>query len=422
MAKYTRNKLSDPDVRHAKPKDKKYPLRDGGALYCEVLPTGTKTWRYDYRIHGKQKTYTIGQYPTIGLSEARVLRDDAKQQVKNGIDPSLQKQIEKKAKLENSFEAIAETWLEKYISNMSESHQKRTEGFLTRDAYPYLAKREISILEAPDIIPVIEEVANRGAVDSAKRLKGVIQQVFDFALVHGKVSRNPVKDINLTLLLPKTIKKHYAAITDPVELGEFLRDCNAYHGTYSVRSALILAPMVMLRPTELAHAEWSEFDFESKIWVLPANRRKLPTHLKKANSESDVHLIPLSDQAVKLLKEAHQYSGRSKYVFPAPRDRKKPMCPDSIRMAMRRMGYDTDTMTTHGFRGVASTFLNTLKYRKDAIEAQLAHKDKNEVRSSYNHADYIEERREMLQDWSNYLDSLKQGADVVPIKHHLKAL
>lgn len=287
MKKYATQKLSDPTVRNAKPQDKIYRLRDGGGLYCEVLTTGAKVWRYNYRIHGKQKTFTIGEYPDTSLSEARTSKDNAKKLVSEGIDPSQQKQIEKSALKENNFQSIAEVWLEQQKPNWSASNYNRIKSYLERDVFPYLGKRQAKSIEAPELIPIIMRVSDRGAVDAAKRVKGFIQQVFDFAVVHGKASRNPAKDINLKLILPKRIKKHYAAITDPTELAILLKAIDGYQGSIVVRQALKLIPMVMVRPSELGNAEWSEFDLDNALWIIPAKRRKLSTHIKKANRPED---------------------------------------------------------------------------------------------------------------------------------------
>ena len=417
MSKYTTSNLQDSAVRHAKPQDKLYRLRDGGGLFCEVLTSGSKVWRYNYRINGKQKTFTIGKYPDTSLSEARTSRDEAKKLVSMGIDPSQQKQISKKALKENTFQKIAEVWLVHQKPQWSAEHYRRTKSYLERDVYPWLGNREAKAIEAPEIIAVIMKVSDRGAVDAATRVKGFIQQVFDYAVVHGKAPRNPAKDINLQLILPKRVKKHFSAITDPVELGNLLRAIDGYHGSVIVRQALQLIPMVMVRPSELNNAEWVEFDLDSAMWTIPAKRRKLPTHIKRANKPEDAHQVPLSSQAVKVLREVKQYTGNGKYVFPSARGRSRPMSNNAIRVGLRTMGFDNDTITAHGFRAVASTFLNTLGYRSEVIEAQLAHKDKNQIRSAYNHADYIEERTVMLQEWADYLEGLKHGDNkIIPIK------
>ncbi len=242
MTSYKTNKLSDPECRSAKPKGKLYKLADGGGLHLNVLTSGSKVWRYSYRIHNKQKTYTIGNYPDTSLSVARTSRDSAKKLVHAGIDPSQQKQISKRQIAENSFQGVAETWLAQMKGEWSDTHYTRLNSYLSRDAYPLIGNRAVDEIEAPEIIPVIMAVASRGAVDSAKRIKGMVQQVFDYALVHGKVKRNPARDINLTMLLPKTLKRHYATITEPQELGRLLRSIDDYKGGIVVKSALQIAP------------------------------------------------------------------------------------------------------------------------------------------------------------------------------------
>ena len=416
MTTYSVNKLNDPECRSAKPKSKLYRLRDGGGLSLDIMPSGSKTWRYAYRIHGKQKTFTIGKYPKVGLSVARTSRDSAKKMVHDGIDPSQQKQISKRQIAENSFQGVAETWLTQMKDEWSDTHYTRLNSYLSRDAYPLIGNRAVDEIEAPEIIPVIMAVANRGAVDSAKRIKGMIQQVFDYALVHGKVKRNPARDINLGMLLPKTLKRHYATITDPKELGKLLRDIDLYPGGVVVKSALQLAPMLMARPSEISNGEWSEIDFDTATWTIPASRRKLPQHIKKANREQDSHIIPLCPQALAILENLKQYTGLGKFIFPSARGNSRAMSNNALRTGLRTMGYSNDQITAHGFRGVASTLLNEQGFRTKVIEAQLSHKLKSAVEGAYNHAEYLDERRDMLNQWGDYLDSLKQGADVVPIR------
>jgi len=416
MSSYKSSKLKDSECRKAKPRDKLYRLRDGGGLSLDIMPSGTKAWRYAYRIHAKQKTFTIGKYPNTSLSDARTSRDKAKKLVSVGVDPSQQKQIVKRQIAEHSFQGIAEAWLGRMKSEWSATHYTRLNSYLSRDAYPIIGRRDIAEIEAPEIIPIIMQVANRGAVDSAKRIKGMIQQVFDYALVHGKCSRNPAKDINLAMLLPKTIKRHFSAITDPVRLGELLFAIDGYEGSIIVRQALKIIPMVMVRPTELSSAEWSEINIDTATWTIPAKRRKLAKHLKEANRPQDAHIVPLCDQVITEIKLIQQYTGKGKYVFPSARGNSRPMSNNALRTALRNMGYDNETITPHGFRGVASTFLNEQGFRDKVIEAQLSHKLKSDVEASYNHAQYLDERRDMLKQWGDYLEALKQGAEVIPFK------
>lgn len=417
MKKYSTDKLYDTDVRNANPKDKLYRLRDGGGLSCDVLPTGSKVWRYAYRLAGKQKTFTIGKYPDIGLKAARKLRDDAKDKVSIGIDPSAEKQMQKHQSSESGFKGIALEWYAANRAGWSESHATRTISYLERDVFPLIGSKDINTLTAPELIPVIKSVSGRGAIDAAKRVKGFIQQVFDYAVVHGKSERNPAKDINMSLILPKTVKRHFAALTKPSDIGELLRATDVYQGHVSVKFALKLSPLLFLRPTELRAGEWSEVDTAAGIWTLPAARRKLPMHLKKINRAEDALIIPLSKQSISLLNELHQYTGSGKYLFPSARGKTKPISNNAVRTALRTMGYTNDEMTVHGYRGMASTCLNTLGYRSEVIEAQLGHAEKNEIRAAYNRADYLEERTVMMQEWGNYLDSLRNGGDVIPIRH-----
>ena len=416
MSSYKTNKLNDPECRSAKPKDKIYKLADGGGLHLHILTSGTKVWRYSYRIHGKQKTFTIGDYSDVSLSVARTSRNEAKKLVSTGIDPSQQKQIVKRQIAENSFQGVAEVWLAHNKPEWSESYYSSASSYLKRDVFPIIGGRVVADIEAPEIIPVIMTISNRGAVDAAKRTKGFIQQVFDYALTHGKCSRNPAKDLNLKMLLPKVTKKHYAAITKPDELAKLLRAIDDYQGSIIVKSGLQLATLVMARPSEISNAEWSEIDFDTATWTIPAKRRKLPQHIKNANRKEDSHIIPLSSQSLAILKNIQQYTSLSKYIFPSARGNSQPMSNNALRTALRSMGYTNDQITAHGFRGVASTLLNEQGFRTKVIEAQLSHKLKSAVEGAYNHAEYLDERRDMLNQWGDYLDSLKQGADVVPIK------
>ena len=414
---YKENKLSNLIIKHAKPKTKKYKLPDGGGLYCEILLTGTKVWRYNYRLQGKQKTYTIGKYPKISLKQARIQRDQARDNVSEGIDPSQKKRVEANILNEHIFQSVAEVWLAEKKLQWSHSNYKRTFRYLEKDVYPYLGQKDIATIYAPDIIAIIKTVANRGSIDTAKRIKGVVQQVFDYAVAYGKAIRNPAKDINLRLILPPTHKTHFAIIRYPQVLGQLLSGIDNYHGAISIKYALNILLLVMLRPSELSNAEWSEIDFNAAIWTVPAKHRKLSQYLKNANRAEDAHIVPLSQQVITRLQKLHKYTGKGKYIFPSPRGKSRPINSNSLRMALRGMGFDKETITSHGFRGTASTFLNSQCFRGDAIEAQLSHKDKNAIRAAYNHADYMPERQQMLQVWADYLDTLRTGEKVVPIRN-----
>jgi integrase len=424
----TLNKLSSPELKAAKPKNKKYRMRDGGGLYCEVLTSGARVWRYVYRFGelkknkaGKmvrpEKTFTIGTYPEVGIAEARKQRDIARDKVAAGIDPSLEKQALRSALADTSFEAVAEQWFAESKSGWADSHANRLHGYLKRDVYPVIGRLEIDAVTTSNIIMIVKTVADRGAIDAAGRVKGFIQQVFDYAVLHEMVGRNTARDVKLSLILPKRIKSHFATITDPEEIGHLLRAIDGYTGTLAVRAALQLSALLFLRPSELREAEWSEIDLEKAVWTLPARRRKLLTHIKKADRPEDALIIPLSTQAISILSHLYEYTGLGKHLFPSPRGQSRVISNNALRVALRTMGYTNDDMTAHGFRALASTQLNELGYRSEVIEAQLGHKEKNEIRAAYNHAQYLPERTKMMQEWADYLDSLRSGADVVPFRN-----
>jgi len=420
MAKF----LSDVAVRNAKAKDKPYKKMDRDGLYLFVKKTKKgvgKYWRFDYSFNKKRKTLSIGKYPIISLSTARERLLDAKRLLEQGIDPSIHKQMQRAAtqeKYANTFEAVANEWYLKFKDTWSEKHAKRIISYLERDVYPWIGALPIDTIEAgTHIIPVIERVADRGAIDAARRVKGFIQQVFSYAVTKKKVQLNPAKSIELSLILPPQVKKHFATITDPIKVGELMRSIDGYNGSLVVRCALKLSPLVMLRPKELRQAEWSEIDFATATWTIPAKRMKNRKHIKQANLEADQHIVPLSKQALNVLQELYPLTGRWKYIFPSARGKSRSMSENAVRVALRTMGYTNDDITPHGFRAMASSMLNEMgKWNPDAIERQLSHKDKNIIRRSYNHAQHLEERREMLQFWADYLDELKQGAEIIPLQ------
>lgn len=415
--KYQKNKLNDTDVRHAKPESKAYKLADGGGLCCVVLPSGGKSWRYNYRFNNKQKTLTFGTYPDIGVSDARKLCDAAKVDIKNNIDPARQKQISKYASSDTSFQGVAEDWYTSNTEGWSASHADRVQRYLLKDIYPMIGARDIAEIEAPEMIQIIRSIVDRGALDVAKRVKSYMQQVFDYAIVFGYVRRNPARDINLKMVVPPRIKESFSAITEPVAAGELLRRIDGYHGSVQVKTALRLAPLFWLRPSELVGAEWSEFNFDAAQWILPARRRKLPTHVKKANRPEDALTVPLCRQALKLLDDLKPYTGRGRFVFPSIKDRDKPITTDSIRTALRSLGYSKEEMTTHGFRSMARTMLEEMGYPEKMLELQLGHKWGTSVQRSYDRTEGIEQRTEIMKVWGDYLDSLRNGADVIPIRH-----
>lgn len=411
-------KLTVTEIKNAKPKEKPYKMSDGGGLYLLVKQSG-KYWRYDYRFADKRKTLAIGVFDEVGLKDARERLRDAKQKLESGVDPSIHKQMQKhttKSQYENTFESIANEWYLSMKDHWSESHGERVISYLKRDVYPWLGSMPIESIKAPEIITIIKRVSGRGALDAAKRVKGFVQQVFDYAVAHAKVSRNPAKDINLSIILPPREKKHFATLTNPEKIGELMRAIDNFQGTLVVKSALKLSTMVMLRPSEVSNAEWSEIDFDNEMWTIEVRRMKARQHVKKSNDPEKAHYVPLSRQALAIFKDLHPLTGNGKYIFPSARGMSRAMSNNAVRAALRTMGYNNSEITPHGFRAMASTMLNELGWNADAIERQLSHRDKNVIRRTYNHAGYLKERKEMMQFWADYLDDLKEGADILPFK------
>ena len=413
--KRTINNLSDSTIKAAKSKEKTYCLSDGGNLFLEITTTETKSWRYNYRFNGKSKTYRFGRYPFISLTEAREKRRWAVGQIAEGKDPALVKKLEKNTIDAEVFEVAAREWLDSNRGNWSESHTHRTASYLRRDVYPIIGHMGLRDVEPKHVILIIHSVAKRGAVDAAKRLKGVIAMVFDYGIVNQLCDVNPARQFQLKALnLPDVLSTSYAAIVDPVKFGGLLRDIDNYHGGVSVSFALKLAPYIALRPSELTGGEWLEVDLDRCVWVLPAKRRKLSQARKKANRAVDDFIVPLSKQAVRILSELKQYTGNGRLMFPSNRGNDRPLSENALRVALRTMGYSNEDHTGHGFRGSFSTMMNELEPQsKVMINAAIAHKVSNEVEAAYNRAQYIEERRRILQKWADYIDELRSGAEVI---------
>jgi len=403
-----KRKLTDTTIKKAKliaDGSKPHKLTDGGGLYLLINQKG-KYWRYNYRFNGKFKTLALGIYPELGLKEARIIHDAAHRKVRDNIDPSAQKKIQKssyKKLRENTFEIIAREWFTEFKDTWVESHAKRLIFRLENDVFPWMGERPIHEIEPPEILDLMRRVQSRGALESAHRVRHVCGQVFRYAVATGRAQRDQTADIKGAL--PSHRKKHFAAIKDPDELAKLLQAIDLYKGTFIVRCALQLSPLVMLRPGELRQAEWSEIDLDNATWIIPVKRMKALKATKLDNETT--HIVPLSTQAIAILNEIKPLTGRFHFVFTGARSRTRPMSDNAVRLALRTMGFSNETMTVHGFRSTASTLLNEMGFNPDAIEAQLAHKDSNEVRAAYNRAQYLEERREMLQAWADYLDELK---------------
>jgi len=401
--------LTDAKVRAAKPKDKPYKLSDGGWLYLRVAPSGAKLWRMAYRFAGKEKVLALGAYPAIGLADARSGRDRAKKLLAEGVDPSAQKKAEQraaKAAAGNTFRAVGNQLMAKHER---EGHAEATLGknrWLLSLAYPDIGDRPVSEITAPELLDVLRKVERRGRYETAKRLRSCCGRVFRYAIANGLAERDPSADLRGALTVHQV--NHRATIVDPKDIGSLLRAIDAFAGQPSTWFALRLAPHVFVRPGELRHAEWTEFDLDATIWRIPAAKMKMRRP----------HRVPLSRQSLDLLRELNNITGNGRWLFPSVRTVLRPISENTLNAALRRLGYASDDMSTHGFRAMASTRLNEMgRWNPDAIERQLAHEEENKVRRAYTHAtEYWVERVEMMQAWSDYLDVLREGGQVVPMK------
>ncbi len=401
--------LADTFVRQVKPTGKAAgdSYADGGGMYLLVKPSG-KYWRMDYRFAGKRKTLALGVYPAVTLAQARKRRDEAKAQLADGIDPSVTKREEKlaqKAIAGNTFEKVAEQWLKATEADRKEITQQKLQTWLKKDIFPSIGKLPITTIGPRDVLAVARKMEERGVHDSAKRLVQICGQVFRYAVAEGSAERDVTQDLKGAL--QKAEKRHYAAITEPALLAPLLRAMDGYSGHIYSRTALRLTPLLFVRPGELRTAEWSEIDFEAAEWRIPGAKMKM------AND----HIVPLSKQAIALLREIHPISGHGQFVFPSIRTGERPMSENTVSAALRAIGYDRDTQTAHGFRATARTIMDeVLGERVDLIEHQLAHAVKDANGRAYNRTAHLPARKAMMQRWSDYLDKLKQGAEIIQFK------
>lgn len=387
-------------VNAAKPKAKQYKVYDERGLFIIIKPNGSKWWRFRYRFNDKDREISMGVYPDVSLKQARVNRDNARTLVADGIDPSAKRQAEKVAG-NDTFEAVAREWLS--MQTWIESSGKRVTRRLEKDIFPWLGKRPIAEITAPDLLVALKRVEKRGAIETAHRILQSCNKIFRYAIATHRADRSPAQDLKDALTPVK--QTHFASITEPKAIGELLRALDGYTGGFITRSALKLAPMVFTRPNELRHAEWSEIDLDKAIWRIPGEKMK----------KGVTHLVPLSKQAIEILEEVQPLTGEGRYVFPSVRSTKRPMSENTVTGALRRLGYNGKQMTGHGFRSMASTLLHEQGWLSDAIEAQLAH-TKGGVKGVYNYAEHLPLRVEMMQSWSDYLDGLKTGGEVIAIR------
>ena len=382
-------------IRHTG-KPKKY--FDGGGLFLFVSTTGSKLWRMAYRFEQKSKLLSFGEYPTVSLKDARERREDAKKKLANGIDPAAYKKSEKAAQLaeiKDTFQNIALEWHKTRTAEFSGKHRGTILFRLESYLFPAIGKTPIAKLEPHDILAVVRPIEQKGLFETSRRLLQLVSQIFRYAVITGRAKHNIAADLR-GALRPRKVT-HRAAVTEPSKVGLLLRDIDSYDGYFPIVCALRLAPLVFTRPTELRAAEWSEIDLKAQEWRIPAERMKM----------KQMHIVPLSKQAIEILEELQPYSGNGKYLFPSIRTETRPISDATMLNALRRMGYAKNEMCTHGFRSIASTLLNELGYNRDWIERQLAHGERDEVRAAYNYAEYLSERRKMMQEWANYLNKLK---------------
>lgn len=399
--------LTDLKILKSKPRSANYSLFDGHGLFILITPSGGKLWRYKYTYEGKSRLLALGSYPEISLQSARALREDARQLLAKGIDPSAFRKAQKQAKTTEgeTFEVMAREWHDKFRSQWTEAYGAKILRRLEHDVFPWIGKEPIRQLGAQDIFKILTIAASRGVIDSAHRLRGTCGMVFRYAVATGRADRDPTHD--LIGALPPAQVKHRAAIIDPEQAAGLLRAIDGYQGSYIVQCALKLAPLTFLRPGELRQGEWEEISFKESLWKIPPEKMKM----------RESHIVPLATQSIAILKELYRLTGGGRYLFPSARSADRPMSDNAVLAALRRMGYDKEEMSGHGFRAMARTILDEqLHVRIDYIEHQLAHAVKDPNGRAYNRTAHLEERRKMMQRWADYLDEIKSAGKVYQSK------
>lgn len=422
------NKLTDKEIRTLKPEARPYKKGDGGGLFLLVQPSGALWWRLKYRHGGKEKLISLGVYPEVTLKAARTARDAARQALMAGQDPSEQRksskvQTDTAAELERleaagealpgTFEAVArEWWRDVHCAKVSEGHAARTLIRLEQDAFPWIGRRPIAELKAADVLACAQRVVQRGAIETAHRLKDACGQVFRYGVAKSLCERNPVPDLRDAL--PPVPARHLAALTEPKQVGALLYALQGYQGHPVTRAALLLSPLLFLRPGELRHLEWAWIDWEQRCINIPATLMK---RSKADKATGAPHWVPLADQALAVLETLMPLTGAGRFLFPALTTDSRPMSDNTVRSALRRLGYGNEDMTAHGFRAMARTMADEhLGVPVEVIEAQLAHAVADTLGRAYNRTQFLAHRRELMQRWADYLDKLRQGAEVLPFK------
>lgn len=394
----------------AKPEEKPYKLNAGDGLFLEVTPKGAKRWRLRYFFAGKEKMLSLGLFPAVGLQDAKNARDDARRLLAQGSDPSEQRKSEKAAsKIEtaNSFAVLAEEWMGRQ-TDKSESTRNKNQ-WLLKFAIDAFGRRPITEITAPMVLAACRAMESEGKLETANRIKSKCSQVFRYAVATGRLERDPTTDLRGALQTPQV--KHRAALTDPKQVAELLRDIDTYRGQPPTVCALKLAPLIFIRPGELRAAKWADIDMDARQWSY--------TPPKTRNQTGTEHIVPLSSQAIAILRELHTLTGSSVYVFPQLTNMKKCMSENTVNGALRRMGYTSEEMCGHGFRAIARTILDeVLGYRIELIEQQLAHRVADMHGRAYNRTKHLAERSEMMQAWADYLDNLKKDSTAILLEKH----
>jgi integrase len=391
--------LTNASIKAAKPRDKPYKLYDERGLHLIVTPRGSRWWRFKFRFDGKEQLLSLGTYPEVSLKQARNKRDEMRRERSAGINPAAKRRAERYAS-GDTFEAVAREWFSRFSANWRASHSDKIIRRLELYLFPWIGARPIARLSAVDILTCLRRVEAGAKLETAKRALQNCARIFRFAIASGRAEHNPAE--HLRGALPPARGGHLAAITNPRDFGALLRAIESYNGSTVVRLALQLAPLVFVRPGELRSAEWSEIDFSIAEWHVPAAKMKMRSK----------HIVPLSRQAMGLLREIHPLTGAGRYVFPSIRTSERPLSDVALLAALRRMGYEQGSVTVHGFRSTASTFLNEQGKNRDWIERQLAHGERDGVRAAYNYADYLPQRKLMMQEWADYLDRLRKSPRV----------
>ena len=392
-------KLTDTALRVVKPTDKPQKLFDGNGLFLFILPSGTKSWRLKYRFHGKEKLLTLGLYPQTSLKEARILSADAKKNLSGGIDPGEVKKLSQKTEEKASVEAVAREWYTKQLPTWSKRHSEDVIERLEKNIFPFIGSRPLAEITPPELLSVLRRIEARGAIETAHRVRGICSLFFRYAIVAGYGERDPAADLRGAIT--SRVSKPRAAITDPKEVGALLRAIDGFAGTFIVKCALQLLSLTFCRPGEVRTAEWSEFDLKVNLWRIPGHKMKMRQD----------HLVPLSRQTLEVLEQTRQVTGAGQFLFPSIRTIERPISDMTLVAGLRRMGFAKDEMCAHGFRAMASTLLNEQGYPADVIEKQLAHSPRDKIRGVYNRAEYLPERRKMIQEWADYLDGLKTAKE-----------